>query len=598
MLKSKCSLGKFFLFLMFIPSVGAVIFSEVMYNPAECADTECEWVELYNEGSADVDLALCTLDGEPLSGILQPGYYLILVRSEPAFRTRFSQDAVIFPISFSLRNSGDTITLQGTAECTDKFNYTELVGLANGNDKTLELIDGDWRESISVGGSPGRKNNDADRTSAETIPPSCDWQIFIAANETIAEEAINFSVEIRAEDSYEVTVRGVVEDSGGTVVKSYSPWTVDRLENAIKNYHPSLPEGEYTIRFWVENSSCLDVDEGNNEAVAAIKVISSVPPTFSLPSSLAINKLYLGNDNAVSWGEQFSVKVTIYKGDESKETVSLWVEKDGVKKSIVTKANLPEKNREYSLTLPVQIFSDCDSDVMYTLVLEAFDVREERELTINSGACSGNKTKDPKRQSIKSFELVNLSSSLVAGETLLVPIHFQNSEQQHSFRVWTYLYKGSVCYSCNNKTEERDAHAQEFILQAGESVTREFMLQSDNKIDDGVYKLKIKVKIGDLKTEKELTKEITILPYVEQGQEIPLSMVATVSAEEAITISAGERELNPSVPEAITGKNSITGAVVYESSSAKIKKFLPFTIIGILILLVTLTIGKKAPRKT
>jgi hypothetical protein len=77
-----------------VDGVGAphVVISELMKNPAALADADGEWVELYNAGSADVDLGGCTLarDDQDLaiegSLVLAPGDYLTLANSEtPGF---------------------------------------------------------------------------------------------------------------------------------------------------------------------------------------------------------------------------------------------------------------------------------------------------------------------------------------------------------------------------------------------------------------------------------------------------------------------------------------------------------------------------------
>jgi hypothetical protein len=69
-----------------------VIFSELMKNPDVLPDADGEWLELYNAGSAAIDLAGCTLgrDDQELtlegSLVIEPGSYLTLANSDaPGF---------------------------------------------------------------------------------------------------------------------------------------------------------------------------------------------------------------------------------------------------------------------------------------------------------------------------------------------------------------------------------------------------------------------------------------------------------------------------------------------------------------------------------
>ena len=59
--------GGFFMSLFFIFNVHAdVVITEVMYNPDRCSDSDCEWVELWNNGSEETNLSGFELDGKKL----------------------------------------------------------------------------------------------------------------------------------------------------------------------------------------------------------------------------------------------------------------------------------------------------------------------------------------------------------------------------------------------------------------------------------------------------------------------------------------------------------------------------------------------------
>ncbi len=148
-------------------SLGLVQINEIMYDPEQCSDTVCEWVELYNAEGVAVNLTSCVLDGKNLTGSIPAQGYLIVAKNIQNFTQYFGPVDTIVQSSLSLANSGDTIVLNGTGECADAVNYTFYVNkgytntvFAAGNNKTLEKDgEGTWRESKFVNGTPGRENS-------------------------------------------------------------------------------------------------------------------------------------------------------------------------------------------------------------------------------------------------------------------------------------------------------------------------------------------------------------------------------------------------------------------------------------------------------
>ena len=58
-----------------------LVISEVMYNPNQCSDVECEWVELYNTGLTPINLTDYKLDGNTFSTqVLEPNKFIVLAR--------------------------------------------------------------------------------------------------------------------------------------------------------------------------------------------------------------------------------------------------------------------------------------------------------------------------------------------------------------------------------------------------------------------------------------------------------------------------------------------------------------------------------------
>lgn len=289
------------LLLSTVSAAARIEISEVMYDPDRCTDAHCEWAELHNLGEEEVPLRDCLFEGKNLSGSIIANGYTLIGRDELEIQNNFGATGEIIVLSFSLRNSGDTIELSGTEQCNDWFNYTSLIALAAGNDHSLEKDQtGVWKESIAVGGTPGQENSDlssggsfieeqpVDQLPIEEMNVSSQEQqsqdnssLIIAAEEescnlsvdlqfperTFQDDDVKFTVVVsNFGEPAEITIKGKIVDSSGKEIKRYSPWTNERIVSPKeKTYTPKLAKGEYQASFSAYNTSCNDLEAGNNE---------------------------------------------------------------------------------------------------------------------------------------------------------------------------------------------------------------------------------------------------------------------------------------------------------------------------------------------
>src|SRR3989344_6272199 len=153
----------FFLFFFMERGIAQLQINEIMYDPGQCSDSYCEWIELFNNGSTPINISECSLNGKELSGVIEPQDYLLAVRNERNFSQYFgniSSANKIIELSFSLKNTGDNITLTGNGNCSDTVDYSSFTALAAGNNKSLEKReDHSWGESLVQGGTPGQQNS-------------------------------------------------------------------------------------------------------------------------------------------------------------------------------------------------------------------------------------------------------------------------------------------------------------------------------------------------------------------------------------------------------------------------------------------------------
>ena len=156
-----------------VGTTGDIIINELMYNPPlrMGSDTNYEWLELYNNDTAEIDMSGWTLDGEWMAvstispaTTMQPGDYLIIASNKTAFESYYTTVTctIIDMPTLVLEDvvPQDTIVLKNSTEVEmDNVTYVVSWG-ADGNGKTLELnATGGWEESTVDDGTPCAENS-------------------------------------------------------------------------------------------------------------------------------------------------------------------------------------------------------------------------------------------------------------------------------------------------------------------------------------------------------------------------------------------------------------------------------------------------------
>jgi hypothetical protein len=116
--------------------VGDLVITEIMGNPDACADSACEWIELYNAsgGSVDIDGLVLEDDGgntaTVVSGsVFAAGSYIVLAIGDSTTwaYTGFTPDG-FYGSSMALGNSGDSVLIENSAMILDaSFVYATAV---------------------------------------------------------------------------------------------------------------------------------------------------------------------------------------------------------------------------------------------------------------------------------------------------------------------------------------------------------------------------------------------------------------------------------------------------------------------------------------
>ena len=163
---------------MFLPVFvfASVRINEIMYDLKEGSDTGREWVEIFNSGSEVVDLTgwrfyeaetnhKINLFRETNTFLLPAGGYAIIADDPNKFLIDWSNfSGVVLDSSFSLSNTGETITLRN-GELVDIDNVTYSSGWgANGDGNSLQNVNGTW---VAQAPTPGAANSGSSES-----PPS------------------------------------------------------------------------------------------------------------------------------------------------------------------------------------------------------------------------------------------------------------------------------------------------------------------------------------------------------------------------------------------------------------------------------------------
>ena len=533
-----------------------------------------EWIELFNDGEKTINLQGLVfrdeVDDHELylaeNRILSPNGMLLPAQEYVVIYRDGDSD-------FALNNDGDeTVRLFYQDTLIDEVLYSSATsGMSWSN------IEGDFYLTEPT---PEEINE---------VSLDCDWLLSLESINSIYHTS-DFTFDIYLYRYIGIpgiiTVKGKIEDSFGKVIREYSPWTnIEVDEDRVEHYSPNLPEGIYQISFWIEDMECEDIDLKDN-TVTKIIVINPQYKVFS--SSLSIDEIYLGSDDLAEWGDQITVAVNVYKGNSTRTAIELWVEQDGKVVSKRSKLNIYEAFQNYTLTLPLQLLSNCDhadaKDGKVTLILEGLGMENTAQFVvqgIDSETCKNYDDEQKKKSNIEAA-VGSLPQFGEPGGSLPVTVELNNDGEKKKYDVWAYLYRGKKCYSCFDGSVDNEFLKKTVVVGRDDLEIVPFNLLIDEQMEEGEYKLKVKLKRDDQKTVKELTESVFIKAAAKKS---------SANLSEASLLTANNNKNNNLFLE--RGRDSLSkekinnkGMVIYQSSSEKSKKLIPYFLIGSFLLVV------------
>lgn len=547
--------------------------NEVMYDPS-CSYTVCEWIELYNDNESSVNMSGWILsdnkENDSLenslgdNNIIIPGnsFALIVDSDSRVFHNFDVGENTVWvyttdtTIGNALTDSGDIITIYD-----NNLNEIDSVSYNDGDaedGKTWALISGVWEESEPA---PGRDNENNESYNndysvieiSEFMPnpegdddkamPDGEWvELYNKGNEDLD----LFGFKLRDNSEKEVLIDNVHADN--TIIKS-KKYLVIYMNGAYGFLNNG---GSEKIKLYDLNDNLIDEVSysESKEGVSWSKVDDrwrmSVPSISGENSDekinnsvLKIEQFYdLGSNKVAEWGDVLRVKVNIYKANSNKNVVYLYAKKDNEKISKETKMNVYEKFSNQTLTLPLQLYPNCDNkfkDGRYDVILEGLDAEADKEeIEIReSEFCKSESVASEKKFE---YKLLNYPTIIKLNNEFEGVLSLKNNEDKDlSVDLSSYVYRGKKKYSEEN--------LQKIMIPSGGEVSVN-LKNIVREAEEGDYNFKIEILKEGRKTPYEIKKEIVISKD---------STNKTETKKEKII-------------------NRITGGVVYESSGVKAKR--------------------------
>ena len=391
------------------------VINEVMYNP-EGSDNNKEFIEIYSDEIYDFSDYI--IEDSSSNDILKlvkssnSSYSLIVEDGFDYSNIDASIYTVGATIGNDLNNDNDIIILRNNeSKIIDLFSYFEDFG---GDGKSLErILTNDysnkienWKESNLITGTPGYENSilETDYNNLfinEFLPdpignddaniPDGEWiEIYNDNNEDIDLEGFF----IEDDFGHKITISNTNTES--TVIKENDFLLV--YANSVSGF---LNNGGFErIRLLYGNKVVDEISYSDSKEGLSWSKINNVwklldpsPSEENIDttnpnkgySSIKINKIYTGTDNSVSFGDEFEVRLEIYKGNTTKNAIEVWVEDNNQKISRITNFNVYGKFQNYTINIPILLNPNCNnkfSEGTYELIVEGINQKDKEDIEV------------------------------------------------------------------------------------------------------------------------------------------------------------------------------------------------------------------------
>ncbi len=578
----------YFSAFLFLPhSSSALIINEIMADPI-ADETLNEWVELYNDESREINVSNWIMGDDSNNDSIEGGLY----NKEGAIIGAFgyaliTDDSTRVYNNFNVSNEAIRLYVNGSSIGNGLSNDGEIIYLYDGArnlidakpyNKTAEglswaYINGTLMKSAP---SPGFSNN-----GSILSEQSCDYAVDFVLAKSIFDNSSDFSFQaiisnIRGSKT-NFTSGGKIEGFNGKIMQEYNFFTDEEItsKRTSSKYSPNLEEGKSYILSSNLTVQCNELNLENNFDIEIITIKGKPPENNSF---LKIAQVYdLGSDEEAKFGDTIRIKLSAYKGNTNKESVSVWLEDEKNKISKESRTGMFSKYTNYSVTLSIQIKPNCDEkfdDGRYSIIAEGLGVKDDKEIDVSglTSAMCDKKEDKKENQSLKKFDfnLIDFDEQIEIGKEFETQVMLNNNgNEKIPIKIWSYVYRGSKSYS-----GQREANKKEFELSPNSQQTIGLGNIVENA-EPGNYKLKVVINKNSQKTNNEIIMDTVITGSRGVAVRSKIKNTGNPIAGNVITGNKCNKTANNA---------ALSNAVVYESNTEKAKNFISIFLIALSVI--------------
>jgi hypothetical protein len=393
------------LILILVPQSDAFLeITEIMYNP-EGADNNHEYIEIYsNENIQEYTIRdFISEDHLTLMKNISSDYILIVEEGFNHTNINSTVYTTGATIGNNLNNDEDLIQILNNTILLDAIHYYSEQG-ADNNGKSLCKLNNLWQECNPTPGESNTQENIIQEYTIEItefLPnpegfdsapmPEGEWvELFNYGNVKL--NLIGFLIKDKA--NHILTISDTTTYTQIIHPKEYLVIYTNNKSGFLNN------EGLEEIKLFSPNEIQIDKvtysdsREGNSwSKIEEIWHLTKPTPNQQNPdnseenkeSKIEIKNVYMGNDKTARFGDNLRIKVNIYKGDETKNSIKAYIEKNNKKISKTTSFNILQKYSDNTLTIPIQIFPNCnlkEKEGEYSLIIEGLETKDEKIIKI------------------------------------------------------------------------------------------------------------------------------------------------------------------------------------------------------------------------
>jgi len=444
----------FFLILNSEIITAEIIISEIMAKPYQDY-TLNEWIELYNDGTEEINISGWKIvdDGgeDNLTGgkyggkgtIIPPKKYALITSETTRVYNNFK---VLFNTTkiysndgtlgyYGLSDNGESIAIIDTeGNIIDNITYPSMSSEDWRNYSYSKENETSWKKTIP---SPGYDNYNF---FIEYNENECDWDITITLENLLINNGNNFEFgaisKNLAGQKTNITLKREIKNIFNETIKSYNSLIKEATYQTSFSgpWTPNLDPGVYFIKTEI-STQCNDLDLENNLATKFFIIFDEK----SEHSKINIENIYLGTDNKAKFGDNIRIKLDVYKGNTTKEEIKVYIEKNDKKITKITKFKIFDKFSNNSLTIPLQIFPNCNEKLTggkYILYAEGIETSDKQEIIIeglSEELCEIIVEKQIEIATTSSKTIINYSSS-----TINEKIYESNTKKSERYAIYLF----------------------------------------------------------------------------------------------------------------------------------------------------------------